>query len=333
MPGGATAIHHERKVTLPNGAKFISTFSTYDRATYKDVAGWKLHLSNQGVKIVTRIEDWPPNGTYPTNPNLAVSYRKLLAQGTTITQLLPAKDGSLAAGYDRYPFFIYVDRPLPDPVTLPAPNARVYNFDLVFRHRFFNLTMGFLQNSTRCTSSTDESTCVWTNLNHAGLADGNNAQLLAFLLNQIPFDFDVDVMQTFRTELKIGMWIGNDSTVEWDPNLDILFADNYESSISSPFAAGAPGGTVILQGDNSVTGLAVGISSGLAAVVVLAAIGVYIVLQRKKKTVASDRLKRIRESSMASEAAPKPSRETATPANNPEKQRQSTWEKPTTPCV
>jgi hypothetical protein len=320
MPGGAQSLNIERRATLPNGATFIQTVSTFDKPTYREVAGWKLPLSDQGLKIVTRVEDWPYAKPYALDANRNVRDRTVHLAGSTFTQLLPRPDASLTGSYDLIPFFIYTQRPLPEPVQLPAPSEPIYNYDLAFRHRYFNMTMGFLQNSTRCHTK-DESTCRWMPLGHTGLSIATRQDLLAFVLNQVPLNFDRDQVQTFRTGLFIRMTIANDSIVEWDPNLDIVFGSNYAYSVSTPEVGPSTAGSpeaIALEAEKSTLGVAVGVSVAVVVVVAIAAAGVYFVLQRRKAADARVRLDRLRESSAnTAERKASPTKPSPAPSQQP----------------
>lgn len=280
---------------------------------------------------MTRIENWPYTTPYPRVPSTPVSDRKIILLGQTFTSLLPRTDATLTSGYDYWPFFIYQTRPLVDSVNQPPPVDPVLNFDLVFRHRYFNLTVGFLQNATRCLT-TDESSCRWSDLDHAGIAEGNRTQLLQFLLGQIPLGFDVDDQQYFRSGLYIGMRIGNDTTVEWDPNLDIVFSSDFSTSVNS----GSPQTQSLVAGDSSVTGMAIGIAVGVAAVVALGAVLIYVIFDRRKKRLARLHIQNLKSSMVAEERVSRaPSPQPASPASapsatNPE-YRKSKWEKSEAP--
>jgi hypothetical protein len=251
-------------------------------------------LGANSVKIVSRVENWPYTTPNPRNPSSGPTGRKIMMRGYTVTSLLPREDATMLGGYDALPFYVYKGRYLQEPVGLVAPIDPISNYDLTFRHRFFNLSIGFLQNSTSC-DTTVESTCVWRDIDLASLAFGDEAQIARTLFGQVPINFDRESILSLKTDIFIGMPAHASPNVEWDPNLDLVFGNEYSSEYSSgaPGTAKTPANGDVVDFAAGSGSIAVYIAIPVAIVVVGAAVIGVVLYRRNAKQSARVRVQQI----------------------------------------
>lgn len=259
-----------------------------------DLSVLLIGLSNQplgpnSVKIVSRIENWPYRTPNPNNASSGSDGRKLMIRGYTHTTLLPREDAGVLGGYDKLPFFVYSGRHLTEPVGPVAPADKIANYDFVFRHRYFNLSIGFLENSTACATPNDTN-CEWRDIDVAGLAYGSNAQILQRLIAQVPYNFNPEEIFKLETDVFIGMVANGNPVVEWDPNLDIIFGDGYEASYASG-TPGASGGAPTLAEFASANAANLALYIAIPAAVVVVIIVIIIVFIYRRKTANDARIK------------------------------------------
>lgn len=289
------------------------------------------------IKIVSRVENWPYTTPDPARPSNSVANRKLLIRGYTETVVLPRSDSSIFSFPDTLPFYVTKTRSLTEPVnqaSVPADPIMLY--DLVFRHRSFNLSVGFLQNSTMCADNT-EASCSWIDIDQAGLATGTEEEIRRRLLDQIDIaNYDNEKLFKLQTDLFIGMVAGGNPNVEWDPNLDFLFGNDFQTTI---------GGSTNGNGNNAAPSSAVDFSAGgdkialyvaiPVAIVVVGVVIVSIVLYRRhvnnESRIRVQTLMKRHTQNMSESASPAPEvpRETATPQPSSPKG----WATPAKPCV
>lgn len=280
-PNGATANVYESRAKLPNGATFVMKVDVFDRDTYKDLNGYRLPLTNQTLKTTFRVFDWPQFQTLPDESEnglkINVSEHRSLSVFSTFEMVLLAPVGSsnyLSLPAEQWPFFVFSGRNATNTLANPAvvPSLPLTEYLFTFKHRYFDLKVSYLEYALRCALAfMSEDQCIWSKLNHGkfqepGVAD---TQIINLVYAQIPPGFDESVPGYLRLPMFFGFVIRNETTVEWDPNLDIMFSADFD-------IAAAPG-------EQGAGNIAVAVAVPVALVVIAAGV-IGVIVWRRNQT-------------------------------------------------